>query len=77
MRKIILCIILFAVCFTSGARTPELRFDKDGKFNYARAAFAFSTSCWKAAASVTARSASICSIFSLEIISFSLNRAQR
>lgn len=32
MRKIILCIILFAVCFSAGAGNPELRFGKDGKF---------------------------------------------
>lgn len=32
MRKIILCIILFAFCFSAGAGNPKLKFDKDGNF---------------------------------------------
>lgn len=32
MKKTILCIFLLSLCIAAGARTPELKFDKDGKF---------------------------------------------
>lgn len=32
MKKTILCIFLLSLCIAASARTPELKFDKDGKF---------------------------------------------
>ena len=32
MKKTILCIFLLSLCIAASARTPELKFDKDGSF---------------------------------------------